>query len=140
LILELVTGSVGLFFNFIRLDATHVADRIEEKAVAQMVTTSHRDAVQPTNPASVPTTFRVSPIGVSEYWIAVDDKKINLVNGVGRISVSPGSHFLVWWATGAAGNSVTISVLARETPILQVSQRIPSDQTNIAGSRKFTID
>lgn len=73
------------------------------------------------------------------YWIAVDDKDVALVNGVGSLQVASGKHRLLWWFIGNEGTTMTITGSVSGQEVVKVTSAVPENQSDGAGTKKFTV-
>ena len=83
--------------------------------------------------------FRVTADNNLRYWLAVDDKDLPLVNGVGKVSLD-GEHILYWWMVGNSGDGLGIVGMQGNKPAVMVKRsEIPSGSTKAGGFRRFTV-
>jgi len=76
-----------------------------------------------------------------EYWIAVGQEDVRLVNGKGNIDLGAGKHTLIWWFVGDQGEKVSITGTVGDRTVVEVKEsKIPEGETEGAGARRFTID
>jgi hypothetical protein len=73
------------------------------------------------------------------YWVAMDDKDIDLVNGSKAISLNAGIHYLSWWMIGKPGDSIKIAVSAGSNSLGKIETKITSGQDKAAGLMKLEV-
>lgn len=79
--------------------------------------------------------------GISGYWIAVDDKDVQLINGVGEIMLAKGEHILAWWMVGNSGNGISITGRrSNGQEVVSVKKsKIPQGHTQAGGVKRFIV-
>ena len=92
-------------------------------------------------PQSTRITFDVTAgSSVTAYWIAVGNDDVPLTNGKGSISLPAGKHFLTWWFMGDSGGKLSITGKNHGRQVVTVkNSRIPSGETEGAGTKRFTV-
>lgn len=85
--------------------------------------------------------FHVTPADGLRYWIAVDERDVNLVNGGGGLDLDDvEEHVLVWWMVGNPGDSLAIVGLEGKRPVVTVKEsKVPTGSYKGAGYRKFKV-
>ena len=88
-------------------------------------------------------TFTVTPDNnINDYWIAVDNEDIKLINGEGSISLAADRNYnLIWWMTGT-GNAV-VEIIGRDTEdneIVKVKSSIPVGEGKGSGFKYFKVN
>lgn len=73
------------------------------------------------------------------YWVAVDERDIDLANGVATVQLASGIHYLTWWMIGKPGDSIKIAVTAGSTSLGKIETKITSGQDKAAGVMKLEV-
>ncbi len=81
---------------------------------------------------------KVTDATVSSYWVAIDKSDVRIVDGVGKKQVSAGHHILQYYAEGAPGQGLTITVEGANPPASR-SDEVPIGYRHCAGRLDFTV-
>ncbi len=75
------------------------------------------------------------------YWLAVDDRDVNLLNGVGGLNLEESEeHVLIWWMIGNSGGSLSIVGTTGKREVVKVKEsKIPVGSSKGSGYRKFEV-
>lgn len=68
------------------------------------------------------------------YWLAVDHQRLGSDPSA---EVSSGSHALIWWLTGSAGDAIAITASGDAT--FTVNDSIPEGEIHSAGFKIFSV-
>ena len=84
--------------------------------------------------------IKVSAVSnVDRYWIKIDDKEVaHTGKAEGQVTVSTGSHRLVYWAIGTPGGKLTIEISKGGDQIIKKTPRIPADG-DVANAPRFDV-
>lgn len=85
--------------------------------------------------------FRVTVADAMRYWLAVDERDMKLVNGVGGFDLEESEeHVLVWWMIGNPGDALSIVGTQGQRAVVAVKEsKIPVGSNKGAGYRKFKV-
>lgn len=82
--------------------------------------------------------FKVESTGTSyRFW--VDGHAVPISNKKGEADLVPGTHFLVWFATGAPGPTITITIDTGTGDPVVIEGTIPTGYGHAAGSFDFEV-
>jgi hypothetical protein len=74
------------------------------------------------------------------YWLAVDERRIPVIDGRGSVRLTVGRHVLVWWMEGERGTGIDLALAAGDEVLATVSARIASGYRSGAGVLHFDLD
>lgn len=81
---------------------------------------------------------RVTNATAAAYWVAIDKSDVRIINGVGKKRVSAGHHILQYYAEGAAGQGLTITVDGANPPASQ-TDKVPEGYRHCGGKLEFEV-
>lgn len=163
LIVELVVGSLGLFFDFLRLNPNQVARGIQTQSVreADLILTRKTAEALTASPVNVdrqPGSKSTSkPFGgtipksatetmlvrvkfdaqdVRVVRVLVDGRDVSLASGEAELRIRAGEHVMTWFVLGAPGTRYVISVARSGSTIFTTSGTV-DDSGQEAGAHHF---
>lgn len=163
LIVELVAGSLGLFFDFLRLNPNQVARGIQTQSVreADLILTRKTAEALTAAPVNVdgqtPTKFPAKPLGGTTprpagetmlvsvkadahdarvIRVLIDGRGISLNDGQAEVRVRAGEHVVTWFVLGPPRTAYNI-VLAQSGSTIFTTSGTVDDNGQEAGAHHF---
>jgi hypothetical protein len=140
LILELVVGCVGFFFNFLKLDPTAVSRNIASNARAELgqdIARTIQRVNSPQEAPSIQTTFILG--GGARVSLAVDGTALEVQSSHRTtLFLSPGDHVLSWVAIPLLNDKWEVKAEAGGQSFLLLRGQLAGGEPR-AGVQRFTV-